>query len=174
MSNNFSGYIDDNWYLIQLKKNSHRIAQRNLNQQGFKTFLPLQDFTGKYRSKFSTSIKPLFPGYMFVSIRIDRDPWHKINSTLGVSRLICRDGVPKRVPTEVVSGLISRCDGGGKLLPPTVLQRGDSVEIKSGALANFIASVESIDSNRRIWVLMDIMGQSTRVQLSSERINLLT
>jgi len=34
-----------NWYLIQFKRNSHRIAEQNLNKQGFKTFLPLQEIT---------------------------------------------------------------------------------------------------------------------------------
>ena len=162
-----------NWHLVQIKKNSHRIADRNLKQQGFKTFLPLQDLTSRRGSKFSTSTKPLFPGYMFVRIKPDGAPWQKINSTLGVSRLICQDGVPKRVPTEVVSGLISRCDRLGRLLPPTAVQRGDTVEIHSGALANFIATVETIDSNRRIWVLMDLMGQITRVQVASKQVKLL-
>ena len=165
--------IMGNWYLVQLKRNSHRIADRNLNQQGFKTFLPLQDLTSRRGSKFLTSTKPLFPGYMFVGIKTDRAPWQKINSTLGVSRLICQDGVPKRVPIEVVSGLISRCDSLGRLLPPTAVQRGDSVEINSGALANFIATVETINSNSRIWVLMDIMGQITRVRVASEQIKVL-
>ena len=162
-----------NWYLIQLKRNSHRIADRNLNQQGFKTFLPLQDLTSKRGSKFLTSTKPLFPGYMFVRIKPDGAPWQKINSTLGVSRLICQQGVPRTVPTEVVSGLISRCDSLGKLLPPTAIQCGDTVEIHSGALANFLATVETIDSDRRIWVLMEIMGQITRVQVASEQVKVL-
>ena len=165
--------LTDKWYLVQLKRNSHRIAERNLKQQGFTTFLPMQDFTSKRGSKFSTRIKPLFPGYMFVGVRSDGTPLYKVNSTLGVSRLICQDGIPKRIPTEIVSGLISRCDRFGMLLPPTVLQRGDSVEIQSGALANFIATVEYIDSNSRIWMLMDIMGQITKVQVSLERIKLL-
>ena len=120
-----------NWYLIQLKRNSCRIAERNLNQQGFKTFLPLQDLTSRRGSEFSTSTKPLFPGYMFVRIKPDGAPWQKINSTLGVSRLICQDGVPKKVPTEVVSGLISRCDSLGRLIPNIAVQRGDTVEIHS-------------------------------------------
>jgi len=163
----------ENWYLIQFKRNSHRIAERNLNRQGFKTFLPLQNFTAKHGSKFSTNIKPLFPGYMFVNIKSDGVPWHRINSTIGVYRLICHDGLPRRVPDAVVSGLISRCDRFGKLLPSTLIRRGDCVEIESGALANFIATVESIDSNKRVWMLMDIMGQTTRVQVSSEQIKLL-
>ena len=163
----------DNWYLVQLKRNSYRVAQRNLKQQEFKTFLPLLDFTSKNGSKFSTSIKPLFPGYMFVNIELDRSRWHKINSTIGVSRLVCQDGMPKRVPHEIVSALISRCDRFGKLLPPTVLEHGDSVTVLSGALANFVATVDTIDSDKRIWVLMDIMGQLTRVQLASEQLRLL-
>ena len=162
-----------NWYLIQLKRNSCRIAERNLNQQGFKTFLPLQDLTSRRGSKFFSTTKPLFPGYMFVLIQSDGTPWQKINNTLGVLRLICQDGVPKRVPTEVVSGLISRCDRLGRLLPPIAVRRGDIVEIHSGALANFIATVETIESDRRMWVLMDIMGQITRVQVASEQIKLL-
>ncbi len=163
----------DGWYLIQFKRNAQHIAERNLNQQGFKTFLPLQEFTGRKGFKFLASIKPLFPGYMFVCIKPDGALWYKINSTVGVSRLICQDGIPKRVPSEVVSGLISRCDSFGKLLPPVVLQRGDPVKVQSGALANFIATVESIDFNRRIWVLMELMGQTSRVQVSSEQIMLL-
>ncbi len=162
-----------NWHLVQLKNNSHQIADRNLKQQGFKTFLPLQYLTSKRGSEFFTCTKPLFPGYMFVCIKSDRAPWQKINSTLGVSRLICQDGIPKRVPTEVVSGLISRCDGLGRLLPPTEVELGDTVEINSGALANFIATVETIDRNRRIWVLMDIMGQISRVQVAIEQVKLL-
>ena len=160
----------NNWYLIQFKRNSHRIAERNLNQQGFKTFLPLQNFTSRRRSEFLTSAKPLFPGYMFVRAKSNGVPWQKINSTLGVSRLICQDGVPKKVPTEVVSSLISRCDTLGRLIPSNAVQCGDTVEIHSGALANFIATVDTIDSNRRIWVLMDIMGQITRVQVASGQV----
>ena len=162
-----------NWYLVQLKRNSHRIADRNLNQQGFKTFLPLQDLTSRRGSEFFSRTKPLFPGYMFVRIKPDGAPWQKINSTLGVSRLICQDGVPKKVPTDVISGLILRCDRLGSLLPSNAVQRGDNVEIHSGALANFVATVETIDSNKRIWVLMDIMGQIAKVQVAPAQVKLL-
>ena len=76
------------------------------------------------------------------------------------------------VPPEAMSCLISRCDSSGKLLPPNAIQCGDDVEIQYGPLANFIATVESIDSDRRIWVLMDLMGQISRVQVASEQLKL--
>ena len=161
-----------NWYIVQFKRNSHRVATRNLSQQGFKTFLPLQTSARKNRTKFATNIEPLFPGYMFLSIDLGNEPWHKINSTLGVSRLICQDGIPMKVPEEIVSALMSRCDSSGKLLPPETLASGASVKILSGALANFIATVEKFDSEKRIWVLMEIMGQVTRVQVALDQIKL--
>ena len=162
-----------NWYLVQLKRQSYRLAERNLNRQGFKTFLPLQKLTCRNGSKFLTNVKPLFPGYMFVSIWLDIAPWRKINSTLGVSRLICQNGTPQEIPLEIVSGLMSRCDNSGKLLSPESLEVGDSVTVLSGALANFVATVETIDSEQRIWVLMDILGQLTKVQIPSEQIKIL-
>ena len=109
---------------------------------------------------------------MFVNITSDGAPWHKINSTLGVARLICQDGIPEQLPQEIVVTLMSRCDRFGKLLPPKALKSGDSVSVISGALTNFIATVESIDSNRRIWVLIDLMGRPTRVQVTSEKLKL--
>ena len=162
-----------NWHIIQLKRNSYRLAERNLKQQGFATFLPMHKLTCRKGSKFLATMKPLFPGYMFVDVHLDGAPWQKINSTLGVSRLICQNGTPAKVSEEIISALMSRCDNFGRLLPPATLKIGDSVEIQSGVLANFIATVETINSNRRIWVLMDIMGQSSRVQVASEQIKLL-
>ena len=52
-----------------------------------------------------------------------------------------------------------RCDASGELLPPKSLNEGDSVEMLTGPFANFIATVDTIDPEQRIWVLMDFMGQ---------------
>lgn len=158
------------WYLVQVKPNSYRKAERNLNRQGFHTFLPVQQITVRNFSKFNSNFKPLFPGYLFVSFELDMDPWRKINSTSGVSRIVCCGGEPRPLPLKLMSGLMSRCDQSGRLLPTKAIFAGDSVELLSGAFANFVATVETIDSEQRIWVLMELMGQLTRVQVASEQL----
>ena len=45
-------------------------------------------------------------------------------------------------------------------------------EVVSGVLGNFVATVETIESERRIWVLMDIMGQITRVRVAPNQVKL--
>jgi transcriptional antiterminator RfaH len=160
------------WYLVQFKPNSHRLAERNLHRQEFETFLPMQNITRRKASRFVSDLKPLFPGYMFVSVNSDLTPWHTINSTIGVSRLVSFEGKPKPLPLQLVSGLMLRCDASSVLLPPKSLSAGDSVEMLAGPFANFIATVDAIDPERRIWVLMDFMGQKTRVQVAADQLQL--
>ena len=64
----------DQWSLIQFKPNSHRLAERNLHRQGFDTFLPKQKITRIKASRFVGDLKPLFPGYMFVSVNPELAP----------------------------------------------------------------------------------------------------
>jgi transcriptional antiterminator RfaH len=160
------------WYLIQFKPNSHRLAERNLHRQGFETFLPMQKITRRKASRFVSDLKPLFPGYMFVSTNSDLAPWRAINSTIGVSKLVSFEGKPKPLPLQLVSGLMLRCDTSGSLLSPKSLSEGDSVEMLTGPFADFIATVDTIDPEQRIWVLMDFMGQKTRMQVTTDQLQL--
>ena len=97
------------WFIVQFKKNQHRIAEKNLNQQGFETFLPMQEITTRKTNLFLNKLVPLFPGYMFVAFDPKNDDWRKINSTTGVSKLLFSDIYLRPVPSELVNGLKSRC-----------------------------------------------------------------
>lgn len=158
------------WFLAQFKPNSHRIAERNLARQGFRTFLPQHEETTRARGKFTTQMRPLFPGYLFVAIDVTQGRWRTVNSTIGISRLVSLSGKPTPVPPDLISQLMLRCDREGKLLPPKVLEPGDEVMLTKGPFANFIATIESTAPDRRIWVLMDLLGAPTRVAVSEDHL----
>ena len=164
--------VMNHWYLVQFKPNSHRLAERNLNRQGFVTFLPMQETTRRKVSRFVSNLKPVFPGYIFVSVKSDHAPWRKISSTIGVSRLVSFGDKPKPLPPQLISGLMFRCDKAGKILPLKKFNKGDRFELLSGPFANFIATLESIDQEQRIWVLIDFMGQRTRMKMASDQLKL--
>ena len=69
------------WFILQLKANSQQLATKNLNKQGFETFLPLYNITSRKASRFINTAQPLFPGYMFVAFDRTKSEWHKINNT---------------------------------------------------------------------------------------------
>lgn len=155
------------WFVAQFKPNSHSIAERNLGRQGFRTFLPLQEKTKDVRGKFVTRLQPLFPGYLFVAFDIAKGGWRKVNSTFGVTRLVSLGKEPTAVPLDLVSQLMLRCDREGKLIPPKLLSSGDKVVLNTGPFADYVATIEDITPDRRIWMLMEIMGRQTRVAVSA-------
>lgn len=158
------------WFLAQCKPNSHRIAESNLMRQGFRTFLPLQEETRRVRSKFVTQLRPLFPGYLFVALDKQRGDLRSVNSTYGVTRLVSFGGMPAPVPADLVSQLMLRCDLVGKLLPSTRLKPGDQVLLTKGPFTDFLAKIESVDPERRVWVLLDVMGRQTRMAVSEAQV----
>ena len=156
------------WFILQFKANSHHQAAKNLNQQGFKTFLPLRHSTSRKTSRFISTSKPLFPGYMFVRFDKTETEWHKINNTYGVSRLITFNSILKYIPTSFIDSLMKRYDSSGKLIPISKLKKGDQVTVLTGPFANFIATVEKYEADHRIWILMDLMGRKTKIQAPSD------
>ena len=152
------------WFILQFKPNSHHIATKNLNRQGFETFLPLHDTTSRKLSRFINTSKPLFPSYMFIRFNRAESDWHKINNTYGVSRLVTFNTILKSIPTKFVENLMRRYDLSGNLLPVGKLKKGDQVKILKGPLSNFIATVEKYEDDQRIWILMDLMGRKSKIQ----------
>jgi len=158
------------WFLAQIKPNSHNIAERNLSRQGFRIFLPMQEETKRAQGKFTTQMRPLFPGYLFVALDLLRGGWRAVNSTYGITRIVSLGKEPTPVPLDLVSQLMLRCDREGKLLPPKLLKPGDEVTLTKGPFTNFVATIESIAPDKRIWVLMELMGAQTRVAVSADHL----
>lgn len=158
------------WYLVQTKPNAHAVAVRNLARQGFSTFLPLQDVTGRKVSRFVNTLRPLFPGYLFVEVPEGTAPWRSVNGTLGVARIVQFGAAPERVPEDLVSTLRDRCDEDGRLVHTAEVAAGDQVKIMQGPLAEFVATVDQIEPDRRVWLLLDLMGHKTQVKLAADHL----
>ena len=154
------------WFLAQLKPNSHNIAQRNLVRQGFETFLPMQDETKRVREKFVTHLRPLFPGYIFIALDMLQGQWRSVNSTAGITRLVSLGAAPTPVPSGLLRALQQRHASDAD----TAFSPGDQVTVTQGPFAHFVATIESIAPDRRVWVLMDLMGAQTRVGVASDHL----
>lgn len=160
----------ESWFLVQFKPNSHNIATRNLERQGVATFLPMQVFTRRHGTRFVDELRPLFPGYLFVSLSPAASLWRKVNSTYGVTRIVSFRDVPARVPDALITSLFDRCDDQGRVLTSTALKTGDCVRVINGPFSEFVGTIETIDADTRIWLLLDFMGQTNRVQVNANQV----
>jgi transcriptional antiterminator RfaH len=156
------------WYLAQLKPNSLAIARRNLQRQDFPVFAPQRLETRRTGARFRTEARPLFPGYLFISLDPGTSRWRAVNSTVGVTRIVAFGGKPAMVPRGLVEQIALGCDADGLILPPDVLAPGDRVVVACGPFAGLLAEVDRSEPDRRIWILLDIMGQKTRIQVSPD------
>ena len=56
------------------------------------------------------------------------------------------------------------------MVPLGDFEAGQWEEMHSGLFAKFIATVEQMASDARVWVLLDFMGKETRVQVDRQQI----
>lgn len=160
------------WFLAQCKPNRQIVAKRNLLRQGFLTFLPMVEETRRVSGKFSTKPMPLFPGYIFVNICISSGAWRSVNSTYGVTKLVSFGSEPAVVPKLFMEQIFLRCDSNEMLLPAKDFEIGDEVLLTKGPFANCIGIIEHIEPDRRIFLLMEMMGSYTRVSVCAEDLQL--
>ena len=73
--------LNRNWLVVQIKPNSYDLATRNLERQGFQTFLPKMKTTIRKEKKFIYKYTFVFPGYIFVCVASENSHWSKIKST---------------------------------------------------------------------------------------------
>ncbi|KPF63270.1 transcription termination/antitermination protein NusG [Porphyrobacter sp. AAP60] len=155
------------WYLAQVKPNADKIARRNLNRQKFHTFQPLERTTSVRGGHFVKALRPLFPGYLFLSYGEAAAPWSLVNSTYGISRLVSFGGKPTRVPPGIIADLQAACGNDEVVVADQLFEAGATVTVASGPFVSFVGKIDRLTPDRRVMVLLELMGQQTRVSFAA-------
>ena len=95
----------NNWYVVQTGPSKEFVAANNLASQNFNIYLPqLKRNITRFNCK-QTTVKPLFPGYLFVFIDYLKDNWSKINYTRGVKNLLHWEEISYQFPKILLMNL---------------------------------------------------------------------
>ena len=155
------------WFVAQVKPGGFAKAKSNLERQGYQTFMPLIERTISHARAKKRVMRPLFPGYIFISFDRGKTPWRKINNTFGVANLIMeRANTPACVPENLMRSLLAGCDSKGHFLAPDQFNPGDTVRVISGAFQGMLAEVRLASEGERVQLLLDIMGRSVSTDCS--------
>ena len=133
--------------------------------------MPLINKTTKKNTRFLDVKAPLFPGYLFMGTSIDPIPWKSVNGTRGISKAVSLDGVYRPISSYIIEAVQDRCDEHGVLRQLNDIVAADRVRIERGPLAEFICTVDQIKDDKRAWVLIDILHQKTRADVSLEDVS---
>lgn len=158
------------WYLAQCKPNAENVAFKNIKNQGFNAFLPFRKLTKRKAQTFQNPSCPLFPGYVFVALDTESGDWQKISNTRGVVRLVRFGQYPSPVPTIVMQSLFASCNDDNTFYPREVLKPGDEIQVIRGPLTGFSAKISDTNPHKRVYLLLEIMGQKSTIGLPEDHV----
>src|SRR5580704_5349065 len=101
------------WYVVHTHVHAEAKAAFHLMRQGYLTYLPRYLKKRRHARRTDTVAAPLFPRYLFVSFDRGTRLWRSIQSTIGVSHLVCNGDEPAVVSARVVEDLRNREDPQG-------------------------------------------------------------
>ena len=149
------------WFLVYTKAREEKRAKKNLENQGFKTFVPMIAYE-KISQPKSISLEAMFPRYLFIKIDAERDNWTHIKSTRGVSHLVVFGHKFAEVPRQVVAFIKTRVDDNDFVKQKVTrqeFQKGDKLVIKQGTLKGKEATFLSKTGKERVRILLKLMNE---------------
>ena len=154
------------WYVVHTQPKNEIKAALNLERQNFEVYLPYFRAKRRHARRVEEISRPLFPGYLFISIDPDQDGWRSVNGTFGVQYLISQNDEPLPVPGGVVESIKDMEDASGHVTPRSpMFQPGQPVEILEGPMTRQVGLFEQLDDKERVVLLISLLGRQVRVKL---------
>ena len=160
----------ERWFVARVLAHQESRAQLNLHRLGFRSFVPRLRRTVRHARRLQDTLKPLFPGYIFLVIDLSKQRWRSVNGTFGVASLIMGAEQPRAVPTGVVEALVASCENHGLVRLDDGLEIGQKVRIVSGPFAETLCHLAQLDDRGRVRVLLEIMGMEVAAHLDRSAI----
>ena len=159
------------WYVLQTKCRHENTAVQNLNNQNFMTFVPMMRMQKHSRGKLVSVCEPMFPGYLFIELDLEKDNTAPIRSTRGVIGLVRLGATLQPFPENLLNALMTaQATTGDAIEPAELFDVGEEVSLISGPMAGLRAIFKSHNSRERVVILLNILGTQTQVLVSPYQI----
>jgi len=159
----------NSWYTVFCKPRGEGVAESNLRNQGYETYLPLLSSRARKGGAWQDRISPLFPRYLFMRSRDGRQGVATVRSTRGVNDLVRFGGQVARVPNELIEQLRAGADPvSGAHIRQDLLAPGGRVRFVDGPLNGLEGVVEIESEAERVSVLLDMLGKTNRIKVSRD------
>jgi transcriptional antiterminator RfaH len=158
------------WYVVQTQLHAEQKAAANLLRQGYDVYLPRYLKRRRHARRTEMVPAPLFPRYLFVAFDIMTARWRSIQSTYGVSHLVCNCEEPQALSEKVVADLRGREDDKGfvRFDPRPQHAPGDRIRVVDGVFSDNLGLFEGMADRDRVAILLDLLGRKVRIILDRD------
>ena len=163
-------------YIEKFKK------QEELDDYIFEVLLPTEVVSEVKGGKKSTKTRKLYPGYVFIQMRLYGEdnklinkPWYFVKEVAGVIGFVGGEH-PAALRQAEIDEIKSRIEAAsGKEVPKVSYEIGEEVKITDGAFANLTGRIDEIDPARgKLKISVSIFGRFTPVELEYWQVQRLT
>lgn len=139
----------------------------------FEVLLPTEVVSEVKGGKKSTKVRKLYPGYVFIQMRLYGEdgkvinkPWYFVKEVAGVIGFVGGDH-PAALRQAEIDEIRARIEAAnGKEVPKVQYSVGEEVKITDGAFANLTGRIDEIDPERgKLKISVSIFGRFTPVEL---------
>lgn len=156
-----------NWYVLYTKPRSERQVEEALATHGIETYFPVMPVPPR---RGRSSVRPLFPCYLFARVDPDVVALSSINWTPGMRHVVAFGDIPARVDEGSILKIRQRLaqaqaiDEQGEML-----ESGDRVVITSGPFQDVEAVFDKkLSAAGRVRVLIDLLQRWTAVEMGAD------
>lgn len=159
------------WYVVHSKPRQEQLAAENLLRQGYAVYLPRLKCLKRRLDRQEVQFEPLFPRYLFVQPASAAQSIAPIRSTLGVTGMVRFGQQMALIRAETLADIRAyeahNHAASENAISP--FQPGVPIRIVSGPLAGLEGLVSAV-RQKRVMVLLQLLGQETRVSLSLDHL----
>ena len=156
------------WYVVQTQPRAEEKAKWHLGNQNITTYLPRFRRPVRHARRTEISLRPLFPGYLFVHLDPDECRWRSINGTVGVHQILSDGNVPLALPDRIIAEIKAREDESGAVKLRPSFTRGQTVRLMQGPFTDVDGLFEEIRDEDRVVLLVSLLGRKVRIQVPTE------
>ena len=161
------------WHALYVRSRSEKKVLSQLEDQGYKAYLPLVSQMKQWSDRKKKVEEPLFKSYVFVFSN-DRE-YVPILNVYGVLKFVCFEKQAVIVPENQILAIkkfVSEYERGEefKMLNNEDLKVGQMVRIINGPLKGLTGKLETIRNKRHLIVYIDVVGQSIPVHISRAKV----
>ena len=160
---------DVSWLLVATKPRSEFVARQHLERQDFEVCLPQIMLRKRRQGKWQQVTEPMFPGYVFVGLEMDKKSIAPIRSTRGCSCVVTFGGEVRPLPRTLVGQFQPFNDA--PFDGSCNLQVGQRVLIQAGAFKGLEAVFEKPKGADRAQLLITMLGQLRSVEVLTDSID---
>ena len=164
--------IGKKWLVLQTKPRHEYMVETNLLEQGFDIYLPRLTVRRKQCSKPKTVVEPLFPGYLFICVNIQRENIFPVTRTRGVKTFVRFGNHYPELPETLIHQLLKNEQNSFDSPEQEDFIQGDNVQIGDGSLSG-LRGIYSLEKGKdRAYVLVEILGSTRTVCVEKDSLNL--